>query len=324
MKEIHRQWIAAFVMGMLVPGVILGIGSGFAVSPGADASADGVISSEGNSQEEELQKIPVLHDGQTQIMVLEEYLLGVVLAEMPASFEVDALKAQAVAARTCALYCTSRGVKHENGEVCTDHNCCQAYLSPEDYREAGGKEESLEKVRQAVYDTAGEVLVYGGELIDATYFSCSGGRTEDAAAVWGGEIPYLQSVVSPGEESAEDFYHEVIFTPKEFSALLGRTLTGSPDLWLGGVVRTEGGGVQTMIIGGKTYTGKELRQMLSLYSTAFTMEVINGNIVVKTAGRGHRVGMSQYGADAMAVTGSSYEEILTYYYQGAELTNWAQ
>jgi len=323
MEGKYRQWIAAFVMGMIVPGLLLRLGAGVGVAEKPD-NQESAENPQDSVIQQDTRQIPVLHDGVLQSMDLEEYLFGVVLAEMPASFETDALKAQAVAARTCTLYCTSRGTKHENAAVCTDSNCCQAYLSPEDYKKAGGEEESFQKVRKAVYATAGQVLTYEGALIDATYFSCSGGRTEDAAAVWGGDVPYLQSVESPGEEKSDDFYTEVTFTPKEFSALLGRSLSGTPQQWLGSVVRTQGGGVQTMVIAGKTYTGRELRQMLKLNSTAFTMEVSGGNILVKTSGRGHRVGMSQYGADAMAATGSSYGEILAYYYRGAELTNWAQ
>jgi stage II sporulation protein D len=243
---------------------------------------------------------------------------------MPADFHPEALKAQSVAARTYTWKAYTTGGKHGDGSVCTDSACCQAFLSEEDYMARGGTEEKYQKGLCAVETTAPIVLMYDGELIEATYFSCSGGQTEDAVAVWGTDVPYLQSVESPGEEKSDDFYTEVTSTPKEFSALLGRSLSGTPQQWLGSVVRTQGGGVQTMVIAGKTYTGRELRQMLKLNSTAFTMEVSGGNILVKTSGRGHRVGMSQYGADAMAATGSSYGEILAYYYRGAELTNWAQ
>ena len=165
-------------------------------------------------------------------------------------------------------------------------------------------------------DTAGLVLTYNGSLIDATYFSCSGGRTEDAAAVWGADVPYLQAVDSPGEEGAAAYESEVYFTKSEFARLLGRELAGSPTQWLGKVSYTDGGGVATMVIGGVTYTGKELRSLLGLKSTAFTMTADASGITVVTKGNGHRVGMSQYGAEAMAVLGSSYEEILAHYYQG--------
>ena len=174
---------------------------------------------------------------------------------------------------------------------------------------------------KAVEETAGEYLSYEGKLIEATYFSCSGGKTEDAVAVWGADVPYLQSVESPGEEQAEAYTNTVTFTAEQLERCLGRTLTGDPSVWLGQVQRTRGGGVATMVLAGKTYTGTELRGLLDLYSTAFTMQAKDGCIVVTTSGRGHRVGMSQYGAQAMAQTGNDYTQILAYYYPGTELTN---
>jgi stage II sporulation protein D len=182
--------------------------------------------------------------------------------------------------------------------------------------ESRGDPFDVEKITQAVLGTSGEVLTYAGVLADATYFSCSGGRTEDAAAVWGSDIPYLQAVDSPGEEGASVYTDTMYFTADEFQSALGQTLSGSPKSWLGAMTRSDGGGVATMMIGGKSYTGVQLRSLLGLNSTAFTMEVKDGNIVVTTKGKGHRVGMSQYGADAMAVTGSTYEQILQHYYQG--------
>ena len=132
-------------------------------------------------------------------------------------------------------------------------------------------------------------------------------------------MPYLQAVASPGEEQAEKFRQTVSFSSKEFADRLGRGLTGSCESWLGTVTRTEGGGVGTMIIGGKTYKGTELRTLLGLNSTAFTITAQGQTVTVTTSGWGHRVGMSQYGADAMAVAGSTYEQILAYYYQGTRI-----
>ncbi len=259
-------------------------------------------------------------DGTTEEMDLDTYLVGAVLAEMPASFEMEALKAQAVVARTYTQKAYTTGGKHGDGSVCTQPGCCQAYLAEEAYLERGGALESVEKIRTAVLATSGYVLTYEGELIEATYFSCSGGATEDAAAVWGTDYPYLRSVESPGEEGAAYFTDSVSFTSQEFQNALGVTLTGTPDSWLGAVTRTAGGGVDTMVIGGKVYQGTTLRTCLGLRSTAFEVSASGDTITVATKGYGHRVGMSQYGADAMAVAGSSYQQILAYYYQGTELT----
>ena len=179
-----------------------------------------------------------------------------------------------------------------------------------------GTQEDVDKITQAVLDTTGQVLTYQGDLAEATYFSCSGGRTEDAAAVWGSDIPYLQAVDSPGEEWASVFIDTVTFTPSEFASALGKDLTGEPKSWLGTVTRSEGAGVATIILAGQQYTGVQIRKILGLNSTAFTIVFKNGNFVVTTKGKGHRVGMSQYGADAMAVLGSSCKEILSHYYPG--------
>lgn len=257
-----------------------------------------------------------LSDSIVRTMELEEYLVCVVLAEMPASFQPEALKAQAIVARTYALKRLETEDRHEYAAVCIDHQCCQAYITEEEYLAERGTSADIEKIRAAVQQTAGIVLTYEDELIEATYFSCSGGRTEDAVAVWGTEIPYLQAVDSPGEEYAEVFCSSAYFTAEAFAKALGRRLSGTPGDWLGAVTYTEGGGVDIMLIGGIAYSGRELRQLLGLNSTVFQMTPGQHGITVETMGRGHRVGMSQYGADAMAQKGSTYQQILAYYYQG--------
>ncbi len=264
--------------------------------------------------------LPVLTaEGEIYVMELEEYVLGVVLAEMPAEFDAQALKAQAVVARTYALRRLQRQDRHGDVAVCTSSACCQAYVSREEFLESGETQQGLEKITQAAASTKGQVLTYGGELIEATYFSCSGGRTEDAVAVWGEVIPYLQAVDSPGEEYAEKYWASVQFAAEEFEKALGRELSGTPESWLGKRTYTAGGGVQTMVIGGITYTGTQLRQLLGLNSTAFSMTADGGGITVETLGKGHRVGMSQYGANAMALSGSDYTQILDHYYQGTRI-----
>ena len=255
---------------------------------------------------------------------LEQYLVGVVLAEMPAYFEKEALKAQAVVARTYTLKTCTAGGKHGDGSICTDSGCCQAYISVTDYLEKGGTGESVEKVRAAVFDTAGEVLIYEDQLIEATYFSCSGGITEDAQAVWGSDYPYLRSVSSPGEENAPVFTDTASYSFVLFQKLLGVDLSGEPERWFGPATYTAGKGVDTMQIGGTEYTGTELRRLLGLRSTSFEIEVEEEEIIIHTKGFGHRVGMSQYGAEAMAVNGSTYDQILASYYQGTELVDMAK
>lgn len=262
-------------------------------------------------------RLPVLLlDGSVDSMDLEEYVTCVLLAEMPAEFEPEALKAQAVVARTYTLKRYKTEWKHQNAAVCTDATCCQAYCNKENYLQNEESVQMFEKISNAVESTKGQVLTYNGSLIEATYFSCSGGRTEDALAVWGTEIPYLQAVDSPGEESAAHYMETVSFSIQEFSELLDISLTGD---WLGEITYTDGGGVDTIKIGSKTYKGTEVRQKLSLRSTAFVVTPVGNTVTVTTKGFGHRVGMSQYGAEAMAVQGSAYTEILSYYYSGTQL-----
>lgn len=322
MKGIWKDVLTALFMGMVLPGMVLQM-----VSAYQNRERPIVAETTPETAAPETLPPPVLltakvrwKNGEVEKVNMDDYLLGVVLAEMPADFEMEALKAQAVVARTYTRKAYLTDGKHGDGSVCTDPGCCQAYISQEDYLSQGGTREGVDKVRFAVEATTGYVLTYGEELIEATYFSCSGGSTEDAAAVWGTDYPYLQAVDSPGEENAAHFTDIVTFTPEEFQSALGAALSGSPHSWIGTTTYTEGGGVNTMTIGGETYTGTQLRALLGLRSTAFTVLTEDEEITITTRGFGHRVGMSQYGADAMAVTGSGFREILSHYYPGTTLT----
>lgn len=312
MKSMAKTWLAGAALGLVLPGVLLNAAVMRRETPQETVARE----------EDPGISLPVLvreETGMVRKMDMDDYLLGVVLGEMPASFEPEALKAQAVAARTYARKAYVTGGKHGDGSVCQDPGCCQAYVEERDYLEKGGTAEGAEKIRNAVADTSGFVLTYGGELIEATYFSCSGGSTEDAAAVWGTDYPYLQAVDSPGEEKAAHYRRTVSFTAEEFQQALDVELEGTPDTWFHDISFTQGGGVAAMGIGGQSYTGTQLRSKLGLDSTAFAVEVSGDTVTVTTHGYGHRVGMSQYGADAMAVTGSSWREILAHYYPGVEI-----
>lgn len=254
--------------------------------------------------------ITVLFPEGRKELPLRDYLLGVLPGEMPASFALEAKKAQAAAARTFALK-TASGSKHD-GAVCTDSTCCQAWTDP-----ASLSPEELEEAARAIDETDGRVLCYQGMLIDAVFFSCSGGRTEAAVAVWGSDVAYLQAVDSPGEEDAPAYCDTVTISNPEFRQIMG--LSGDPDDWFGPVQRTDGGGVASMQIGGKTYSGVELRRLLGLRSANFTVEQTDDCVIFHTLGYGHRVGLSQYGADAMARAGAGWEDILHHYYQGIDI-----
>ncbi len=256
--------------------------------------------------------LEVLHGEKVVKMTLSSYLVGVVSAEMPHSFPMEALKAQAVAARTFTLKSRAGG-KHPDGDVCTDSSCCQAWT-----------EELSPHAVEAVLSTDGIVLTYGEELIDATYFSCSGGRTEAAVAVWGSDVPYLQAVDSPGEEEAPRFRETVELSPEAFAARLQSlrpelSLRGSPIKWFGEIRYTVGNGIDVVQIGGAEFKGTELRKLFGLRSTNMRFCVTDEGITVSTLGYGHRVGLSQYGAKAMAEQEQDYTRILCHYYQKAEI-----
>jgi len=299
MKNMWREWVLAFLLAWALPWVIL------AVARTAEGRPQETVLEE---TEPEKASIPVLCQGEETSMLLEDYLTGVLMAEMPASFPLQARMAQAVVARTYALRTVQQNAKHP-GFVCDSSGCCQGYLEPV----GPGSEEA----REAVRATEGLVLTYGGKLIEATYFSASGGRTEDAVAVWGSDVPYLQSVESPGEDVGEK---ERFFTKEELEKALGLTLTGSSRSWLGKSEYTQGGGVESLEIMGVSFPGTELRFLLGLRSTAFTVEAREDGLVFRTRGFGHRVGMSQYGAQAMALAGKDFQEILLHYYTGAAVT----
>ena len=313
MKQLTKDVLVSLFMGLVIPGLVLN---------GAwkvwNAALQTIPEERTGIQQTVLLPVKIQNrDGTVAEGDMDSYLVGVVLGEMPAYFEPEALKAQAVVARTYAHKAYTTGGKHGNSSVCREPACCQAWISEEDYLQQGGTPEDVEKIRLAVQSTSGQVLTYQGELIEATYFSCSGGRTEDAAAVWGTDFPYLQAVDSPGEENAAHYRDTVTFSAKEVADQLD--LTESP-LRIGDIVYTEGGGIDTIEIANQTFTGTELRQKLGLYSAAFSINISEDLVTIDTKGYGHRVGMSQYGADAMAVAGSTYEEILEHYYQGTELT----
>ena len=316
-----KQILLSFLAGLVLPVVLAAVFRALPVPeapPRESLSIPETVPAAGDGT----QLLTVLDKtGKPRSMDLGSYLVGVVLAEMPADFEPEALRAQAVVART---YTRKRmeGSKHEGAAVCMDSGCCQGYRDPEDYLADGGREEAVQKVQSAVADTDGYVLTYEGALIDATYFSCSGGSTEDAVAVWGRDVPYLQAVQSPGEEAAPRFSDTVTFSAADFAKKLGLNAAGDPADWFEDVTYTDGGGVDTMVIRGREFSGTQLRAKLGLRSTAMEVEVRGDRITVRTRGFGHRVGMSQYGAQAMAKNGCGYAEILAHYYTGAQLVLW--
>lgn len=325
MKRPCRFLLLSIVVGILLPAAVLSLA--VALIPEApvppESSAPPKESSPTDAPAPESALNVLQPDGRIASMALEDYLTGVLLAEMPADFEPEALKAQAVVSATYALRRAERGSPHDGAAVCCSSACCQAYCSPEEYLSAGGSQAQVDKIRSLVAEASGQVLTYHDALIEATFFSCSGGSTEAAVAVWGSDVPYLQAVPSPGETEAVHDTDTTVFTRQELQDALGVTLSGDASGWFSGETRTEGGGIASISIGGRAFTGKELRSALELRSTA--MDILPGEdtVTIVTHGYGHRVGMSQYGAQAMAKAGKTYDAILAYYYPGTTLTRWS-
>ena len=310
----HALWMGLVLPILLVPVLTRMVWAAMGETPEFRAAgADGDVTVRLLGAEEEEAEL-----------TLEDYLVGVVLGEIPADFEAEALKAQAVAARTYTRKAMATGGKHGKGFLCRDAACCQAYWDPADFLDRGGSRQELETVREAVRETDDQVLTYNGELIEATFFSCSGGRTEDALAVWGTDYPYLRSIDSPGEEAARYYRDSCTFSRQELEAALGVTLPRDPDTWLGETTCTSGGGVDTWTIAGETFSGVQVRKLLGLRSAAFTARVEGDGLTFETRGYGHRVGLSQYGAQAMAQAGGTYGEILLHYYPGTELGKYVE
>ena len=279
-------------------------------------------------------------------MALDDYLVGVTAAEMPASFETEALKAQAVAARTYTLYKLTSGSNHgDTADICTDSACCQAYISMEDARaDWGAQADAMEaRIRNAVTGTDGEAILYGGVPILAVFHSStdrfrlgngpllyawsktdssSAGLTRAAGQVWQNDLPYLQPVDSPEmSDSIPNYYSRVEFTPevlrgKLLAKIPQADLSGDRRTWLKDAVRDSAGSVETVEVGGAVVKGGTVRAALGLRSACFEWELQDGRFVFYVTGHGHGVGLSQYGANAMAESGADYKMILTHYYTG--------
>ena len=280
----------------------------------------------------EYNKIKLLHkqDKKIEEIPLDEYLLGVVSAEMPANFEQEALNAQALVARTYTIYSIKRNKnKHEGADICDSSACCQAWISKEDRLARWNedvREEYWNKIVKAVNTTKGKVITYNGDVIDAFFHSNSGGITEIPVNVWGGtNFPYLQSVQTSGEEGYSQYSSEVTLTQEE---LINKIRTKHSDFNIDISQQdsvkileyTEAGRVKNIQIGNLKLSGVEVRSLLGLKSTNFKIEINDGKVKFIVTGYGHGVGMSQTGADSMAKQGSNYEEIIKHFYTGVEIT----
>lgn len=249
---------------------------------------------------------------------------------MPATFEEEALKAQAVVARTYTIYKIENGSKHEGADICDSASCCQAWISKEKRFERwneADREGNWQKIVSAVESTKGKIITYEGAPINAFFHSNSGGNTETATNVWGGtNYPYLQPVATSGEDAYSQYNSEVTMTKEEFINKIKEYHSNIEiDFANEDAIRvlenTESGRVKTIKFGNIQISGTETRTIFGLKSAMFTVEINDENIIFKVVGYGHGVGMSQTGADSMAKLGNKYEEIIKHYYSGVEIKN---
>lgn len=269
--------------------------------------------------------------GEIEELSMLDYVTGAVLAEMPASFNTEALKAQAVVCRTYAARrklseALSPDESLHGAHISDDSSIHQAYFTKEQGEAFYGADyaKNYSKVYNAAVQVINEVIVYENEPIVAAFHSLSSGRTESSEAVWGGELAYLTPVDSSADIHTDNYRAETSFTPSELKARLSTacpdiSFSDSEDRWVTVLDRTSSGTVTSVVTGDKVMSGTELRSILSLRSACFDVSYLDGRFTFVTRGYGHGVGMSQYGANAMAEAGSDYRDIISHYYTGVSV-----
>ncbi len=277
--------------------------------------------------------IKLLHEktGEVEELEIDKYLYGVVSAEMPAYFELEALKAQAIVARTYTIYTIINNAgTHEGADICDNSACCQAWITKEDRLarwEEENKEDYWNRVVTAVDSTAGKIITYEGKPINAFFHSNSGGNTEVPLNVWGGSgYPYLQVVETAGEDAYSQYSSEVELTKSEVIEKIKAThsefeIDFNEENAIQVLEHTESGRIKTIKFGNVNLSGVEARTIFGLRSANFTVEIIEDKVKFAVIGYGHGVGMSQTGADALAKQGSNFEEIIKHFYIGVEIIN---
>ncbi|MBQ2866778.1 MAG: stage II sporulation protein D [Firmicutes bacterium] len=347
-KQIIQAGVIIVVMTLfllvILPGTLVGIWSlgerfldgnpGFAGDRGPGFFSDAVV--EGSIDSDKVSVAVWRTKSKTvETIPLEDYVIGVVASEMPASFDLEALKAQSVAARTYGLAKvekskTGNPQAHPKAPLC-DGTHCQAYHSEKELEDVKGSqwikasENGFDKIRQAVRETKGQVMYYQGKMIDQPLFhSASGERTENSEDVFSAAVPYLRSVDS-GQYEQGAYASETYSIGLDALVKQVRTVDGGASAEPVAVVsRSEGGRGEKFQVGGAVVTGRQIRELLGLRSANFTVQMITDSdggkqVMFTTSGNGHGVGMSQYGADGMGKAGFDYKEILQHYYSGVEV-----
>ena len=299
-------------------------------SNSADTSSmEEILESISTGEKDRTQMLRVLLGDEVREMDLGTYLVGVVRAEMPAAFEMEALKAQAVAARTYTIHKIENGGTdtHPHADACDDINCCKAYLDASAAAANWGENAAIyeEKIRTAVSETDGIYILFENKPILAVFHSSSVGATMDAAAVWSEAVPYLVSVSSPENgETVPNYYTSGSFTVAALKSILqtalpSADLSGSPTNWFTHIRQTPNGTITALAVGGIEVSGNRLRTILGLRSPCFSISFEEDRVIFSVTGYGHGVGMSQYGANVLASDGMTYQEILAWYYTGTTI-----
>lgn len=332
MKNISIYLVSFLIIFFVIPAICT-------ITPQEKNIQEVIAEENKNTQENSIEQyeyqkygiIKLLHlsNNQVEELKIDEYLYGVVSSEMPANYELEALKAQAVVARTYTIYqIINNNGKHENADICDDYSCCQAWISKQD-RMAKWQENEAEsnwnKIMQAVNDTKGKIITYNGEPINAFFHANSGGITESSLNIWGKiDYPYLKSVETVGEEGYTQYASQVTFSKQD---LINKIKTKyencemdfSQQDCINILEYTTSGRVKTIKFGNIEIAGTEARTLLGLKSTNFTVSIEGENIIFSVTGYGHGVGMSQTGADALAKEGSDYESIIKHFYTNVEI-----
>ena len=278
----------------------------------------------------EYSKIKLLHKDTDEVeeVKLDDYIACVVSAEMPVSYELEALKAQAIVARTYTIYKITTSKKHDNADICDKSTCCQAWISKENRLKRWKKSDAQNnwnKIIRAVNETAGKIVTYNNKPINAFFHANSGGKTEIPFYVWGGNgYPYLQVVETSGEDAYSQYSSEAEFTKEELEKKIREKHSDFEiDLEENDCIeikeRDNSNRVVTVKIGNLNLSGVETRTLLGLRSANFTVDISNNKVNFKVIGYGHGVGMSQTGADALAKQGKNCEEIIIHFYSGVEI-----
>ncbi len=316
MKRVYVVSVFVMLLAMLFLPLAAG---GIKETDELPAMGDSLLS----QSEEKTERFRVLRKatGEIEEMSAEDYLFSVLAAEMPALYEVEALKAQTVAAYTYAL--RKAEVGGDSYDITDDSATDQAFITREAAREKWGDKADIyeEKLRSAVKSVLGQRLTFEGKTILAAYHAISSGKTENARELWSGDYSYLTATDSSWDKLSPDYLSTVTLTADELKEKLSSlvALEGEAASWLKDAVKSESGSIVSLSVGGKSLTGSEIRGALSLRSANFDFAFSEGNFTFTVRGYGHGIGMSQNGANYMAEQGKSYEEILLHYYKGCKI-----